>query len=250
MELKFCSSRICRMLYISRKFLRSGILAVQRGFSTIAPHTAAAGIPVQVNAYYAARGIDITNFKIFAEMQQEFTPKSVTVTLTKDQNKYISIFKYGSVVFFNIPDDEHVEYLRQIQSVAISPIAEGLQHTDNYRVLVHENLDKPSVIKAEHVNIRALDQNNLAIVGTVMAQTVALDYYGIEVDKMLESFMKMNIKIQETGNFDALSTQELHRLIASNNSVITTVLSKVYCDPSCTCCHFCYKFTMNDALLF
>jgi uncharacterized Rmd1/YagE family protein len=186
------------------------------------------GVLVPVVAYYAARSIDITNFtKIFGSAPQQFTRKSVTVTLKPDENRYISIFKYGSVVLFNVPKEDHVQYLRQIQAVAVSPIAEGLQKTDSYRVRIHENLEKPSVIRAEHVNIRSLDNKNLDIVSTVMAQTVALDYYMLEVESLLESFMKMNLKIQETGNFKDLSPKELYRLIASNNTVITNVLSKV-----------------------
>jgi hypothetical protein len=57
------------------------------------------------------------------------------------------------------------------------------------------------------VNIRCLDDNNLVIIGTVMAQTVALDYYAVSVEKMLEAFMKMNRNIEETGNFDQLVSQ-------------------------------------------
>jgi len=67
----------------------------------------------------------------------------------------------------------------------------------------------------------------LTIVGTVMAQTVALDYYAVAADRMIESFMKMNLKIEDRGNFNELKIVDLHKLIASNNSVITNVLSKL-----------------------
>lgn len=43
-----------------------------------------------------------------------------------------------------------------------------------------------SVVKAEHVNISNLDRHNISIIATVMAQTVALDYYQESVDRMLE----------------------------------------------------------------
>ena len=60
-----------------------------------------------------------------------------------------------------------------------------------------------------------------------MAQALALDYYAIEVDRQLEIFMKMNQNIRSTGDFRALSDQELFKMVASNNIVITNVLSKV-----------------------
>ena len=155
---------------------------------------------IPVDAYYAARGIDITRFTQVFEGKQHFTSKCVTITLNKPDKRHISIFKYGSVVLFNVPKEDHVEYMRKIQSVAMSPIAEGLQKTDSYRIKITPGLDKPSVIKAEHVNIQSLDANNLEIIGTVMAQTVALDYYMLEVESLLDKFMQMNLKIQETGS--------------------------------------------------
>ena len=60
-----------------------------------------------------------------------------------------------------------------------------------------------------------------------MAQTVALDHYAESVERMIVQFMNMNYKIEETGNFDLLDKKDLYKLVASNNTVITNVLSKV-----------------------
>lgn len=74
---------------------------------------------------------------------------------------------------------------------------------------------------------RHLDRNNIVIIGTVMAQTVALDHYAESVERMIVSFMRMNMKIEQSGNFDLLDKKDLYKLIASNNTVNTNVLSKV-----------------------
>ena len=189
------------------------------------------GVPVMVKAYYLSRSVDILRVhgsQAYVDKKRDFHKKSLTVTIDGSNNQYISIFAYGSVVLFNIPPQDHSEHLRMIRDAAVtSPIAEGLQHTDTFKVVIHAQLDRPSAIKATHVNVRALDSKNIQIVGAVMAQTVSLDYYADRVDKMLESFMKINNKIEETGNFDALETKGLYRLVASNNTVITNVLSKL-----------------------
>jgi hypothetical protein len=50
---------------------------------------------------------------------------------------------------------QHLEHLRLIKEAAvISPIAEGVQHSDDYVVMIQSSLERPSSIKAEHVNIR------------------------------------------------------------------------------------------------
>ena len=55
---------------------------------------------------------------------------------------------------------------------------------------------------------RHLDRNNIVIIGTVMAQTVALDHYAESVERMIVSFMRMNMKIEQSGNFDLLDKKE------------------------------------------
>ncbi len=60
-----------------------------------------------------------------------------------------------------------------------------------------------------------------------MAQTVALDYCEVLVNRMLESFMTVNKKIEETGNFDQLKAKDLYKIVASNNTVISNVLSRL-----------------------
>ena len=65
------------------------------------------------------------------------------------------------------------------------------------------------------------------LVGTVMAQAIALEYYAVELDRQLEIFMKMNANIQSSKNFRNMDDQELIKMVASNNIVMTNVLSKV-----------------------
>jgi uncharacterized Rmd1/YagE family protein len=187
------------------------------------------GVSVNINAYYIARSIDILQIqgKNYMTARQEFQPKSVLIVLNESENQYIAAFKYGSVVFFNIPPSQHMEHLRQLKEACLIPIEESLQHNESFKVVVHKTLESPSVIKSEHLNIRELDRNNLTIVSTVMAQTVALDFHAVAVDRMIETFEKLNMKVQETGSFNSLSSTQLHKLVASNNAVITSVLSKL-----------------------
>jgi hypothetical protein len=42
-----------------------------------------------------------------------------------------------------------------------------------------------------------------------------------------EEFTKINMKIEETGNFDSLDKISLYKMVASNNIIIINVLSKL-----------------------
>lgn len=197
-------------------------------FPTIVPEPSS-GVSVQVKAYYVARAIEINRLHgiLYPSAKQEFQPKCVTIHVNEKLNQYISIFSYGSVVLFNIPEEDHGNHVRMIKAMAVLPISEVMQHNESYKLIIHENLETPSVIHSEHLNIRSLDSNNINIVSTLMAQTVALDYHACCVDKMIERFTAMNMKIEETGKFNALRETDLYQLVASNNSVFTNVLSKL-----------------------
>ncbi len=105
---------------------------------------------MNVKAYHIARGIDITKARnVYGQSPDHFHKKSFTITLDAESNQHISVFKYGSVVLFNVPEGQHPEELRKITELAaVSPIAEGLQQTETYKIIIHERLENPSIIKA------------------------------------------------------------------------------------------------------
>jgi len=186
-------------------------------------------IPVFIKAYYVARGIEIIKIhsSLYPSARKEFSSKMVTVYINESLNQYISVFSYGSVVLFNIPEEDHMHHLRQIRKMSKIPIAEVLQHEEDYKLMVHKELETPAVIHAEHLNIRELDANNVTIVSIILAQTVALDYFAANVDQMIDKFGQLNLSIQETGSFTAIKEKDLYKLVASNNSIFTNVLSKL-----------------------
>ncbi len=195
------------------------------------------GVAVKVTSYYIARGIDIlrvyNNNRLYKDCPQRFDTKGLTITLDASKNQYVSVFTYGSVVLFNVPRAEHQAHISKVmESAIVTPLAtEQGQFTDTYKVMLHADMEnKPSVVKADHLNIKMLDAKNLSIVATVMAQTVALDYYADSVDRMLENFQEMNLRIENmTGRDDNplrnIDKQGLYKLVASNNTIITNVLS-------------------------
>ena len=113
-----------------------------------------------------AREIDIMKISgpFFANAKRDYQKKSVILTLNESLNQHISVFKYGSVVLFNIPNENHLECLNQIKDAATVSISDDEpRFKDDYKIVVNDKLDKPSVVKAEHLNIRVLDKNNITI---------------------------------------------------------------------------------------
>jgi uncharacterized Rmd1/YagE family protein len=186
-----------------------------------------------LKAYYIARGIDILRVHgtSYGSYPTSFQSKSLTITLDAERHKYISVFKYGSVVLFNVPQDEHAEHLFAIQEAANSvTIPPNLQHTEDYQISVDpgtQPFKRGSRMNIhDQIVVHELDSNILQVVGGVMAQTVAMDYYAVLVERMVDTFMSMNKTMGETGKIHE-DRKKMFALIASNNTVITSVVSKL-----------------------
>lgn len=95
------------------------------------------GIPVIVKSYYLGRQIDLQRIQSDAYIssgRKELQSKSVTMTLNATQNMYISVYKFGSVVMFNVPDDKHAEHLHAIKKAVFVSVADEMEHTETYKV--------------------------------------------------------------------------------------------------------------------
>lgn len=237
---KICSSSIARSLICQknsilnhgRRQLSAAANSVLAQTDVVTIPTADVGVPVSVKAYYISKSIDIRRVEsnLYGTTREHLHGKSVTITVDRYLNQYISVFEYGSCVFFNIPTLQHSEHLRRIKEASYFDLnsdgPQQQQHTEDYTVIIHDNLDKPSAIKSDHVNIRILDSNNIVIIGTVMAQSVALDYYAALVDEKLEGFKVKNQYVEKSARlghlvslftFILMDTKEMQFLLKIND---------------------------------
>jgi uncharacterized Rmd1/YagE family protein len=187
------------------------------------------GNSINVKAYYAANSIDLQKAhgrKVFSIGRRQYDQRSTIITIDEQHNQYIAVFNYGSIVFFNVPDEEHEKHLKELRDAKALLDGPLREHTENYKVIIHQNLEKPSVVKAEHLNIRSLNVNNITIIGTIMAQSVALDDLASKVDGMFETFVSMNKRI-DSGQVYSMKAKDILKLVAFTNLVNTNLLSKM-----------------------
>lgn len=187
-----------------RKSGKYGLIAqAQAKYASSSSRNTSAVKAIDVKAYYIARGIDIlrVHASSYGSRPTSFQSKSLTITLDENRKQYISVFKYGSVVLFNVPSDEHSEHLNSIQEAANGvSIPPTLQHTEEYYIMEDNALDKQCKLKShDRLAVKDIDGNCVQIVGGVMAQTVALDYYAVMVEKIVENFMRMNQSMGDSG---------------------------------------------------
>ena len=77
------------------------------------------------------------------------------------------------------------------------------------------------------VTVKDLNMDSVAVISTIMAQTVVLDSYNDTVDELLATFASINSTVKRTGNFTDMEREALFKVVAQNNSLFIDMIAKL-----------------------
>jgi hypothetical protein len=157
---------------------------------------------------------------------------SVVVQLPGDDEndsiRFIAVFRFGSVVFFNVAPRDVSKFVERIKKCSESPVLSGNELKENFCVHVQpEVLEKENVVAGEYCIVQELNMKSVDVISNVMAQSVALDSYNDTVDELLANFETINRQVTETGNLTTVDREKMFRAVARNNSIFIEMVSKV-----------------------
>ncbi|KAL7181544.1 hypothetical protein ACSBR1_040438 [Camellia fascicularis] len=137
---------------------------------------------------------------------------------------YMVVFQYGSAVLFNVEDHEIEFYLEIVRRHASGLLPE--MRKDDYAVK-----EKPTLIEdmqggPDYIVLKNLDTDSIRIIGSVLGQSIALDYFVSQVDGMVEEFTDINRGMEKTGTF-TMKRKKLFQLVGKANSNLADVILKV-----------------------
>jgi uncharacterized Rmd1/YagE family protein len=188
-----------------------------------------------VEAFYAAQTIDLaplaasdlaTNVTRRKFNKDNLLLELSSKTAQNDSNpSYVAIYRFGSVIFFNVSPRIQKTMLQAIKKHALEPLAQGLEQKDTFIVCVMPNVPR-SQVTSEHCIVPNLNMNAVAVISEVMAQSVALESYNEIVDSLLEKFAILNSTISRTNKMD-LDKKMLFSKIAQNNRIFIDLISKI-----------------------
>lgn len=172
--------------------------------------------------------------------------------------RFVSVFRFGSVVFLNMPDKEAValtERIRQLSTDTVEPGQERREHfgilvqpdddesngtSDLYRYHRHEQQQHPTnnnaivmdlppeqIVTGDYCIVREIDLNGVAVISNILAQTVALDSYNDTVDRLLSQFAAINSNVRGSGHFKHSDKNFLFKTVAQNNAIFIDMISKI-----------------------
>jgi uncharacterized Rmd1/YagE family protein len=181
---------------------------------------------IRLHAFHAAHAIDIINVltKVFRDLPIRHSFGKMSVLMELPDEQYICVYRFGSVVFFNVPMKEIKKWLTDIKLHGNKVIASGFERKEHFEV--RKSNARPAVTGTYCV-VPELNMNAVAVIGNILAQTVALDTYSDTVDALLTEFASINAAVNDVGNFEVSKKSHLFKVVAHNNSIFIDMISKL-----------------------
>lgn len=194
-----------------------------------------------VSAIHIAQTIDVfpvlsTLFARDAIRKQLFQKNSAVVQLPTAQEtdppKYVAVFRFGSIVGFNLSPRELVSMVEDIKKHSTEPVLHGFERKESFGVLLQPQAvldpeEHQPIVTGDYCVVEELDMNGVSVIAHIMAQTVALDSYNDVVDDLLAGFAKINTGVAKSGKFQRLDKEFLFKTVAQNNSIFIDMISKI-----------------------
>ncbi|KAK7393098.1 hypothetical protein VNO78_21552 [Psophocarpus tetragonolobus] len=150
--------------------------------------------------------------------------KGSGIFLSGSNGCYMVVFQYGSIVLFNVPEHEVEGYLKIVKEHASGLLPE--MRKDEYEVREKPALSTWMQGGLDYIMLQYLNIDGIRTIGSVLGQSIALDYYGRQVDGMVAEFTDINREMEATGKFK-MQRKKLFQLVGKANSNLADVILKL-----------------------
>ncbi|KAK9283667.1 hypothetical protein L1049_011919 [Liquidambar formosana] len=166
----------------------------------------------------------MTNYVVFKFGNPNPDPNVLGASLSQSDCCYMVVFQYGSIVLFNVRDHEIDGYLKIVEKHASGLLPE--MRKDEYEVIEKPTLNTWMQGGLDYIMLQYLNTDGIRTIGSVLGQSIALDYYVRQVDGMVAEFTDINRGMEKTGTF-TMERKKLFQLVGKANSNLADVILKL-----------------------
>lgn len=148
-------------------------------------------------------------------------------SLDQGQPRFVAMFNFGSIVFFNVSEQDIAQVLDKSKLYSKNPIPRGLERKEFFELAIAPYMRNEAYTNSVCAVVKNMNVRNVSIVSNIMAQTVALDSHNDTVDELLSTFESINDTVRTTGNFTSLEKKQLFKIVAQNNSLLIDMIAKL-----------------------
>jgi len=177
---------------------------------------------VHLQAMYVGKKIDI---KGFLDKYKYYISSKEPYILAYPNNKYIVLYRYGTMVFWGLELEEINHFIGQITPYIIDPLKNPTSET----MLVHVDIKKKGEkVKARggEVQISKLDNEEIGTISEVIARSAILDNYERQVEEMLSEFGEVIDSFSQKGKTSS-STKSLLKKVGMAMKIQHSAVSQM-----------------------
>jgi uncharacterized Rmd1/YagE family protein len=140
------------------------------------------------------------------------------------EESYAFIYNFGSVVFFNVPDEDQKVILDKVKKSYVAQLP-GYTTTDTFSVEV--NGEDKHEVGFNKVVIKDLTYQKARLVSMVVAESAALEYFELIVDDLLERTRQISDSLRTKGKL-IKETKQLVKFIGFCLVTKQDIISNLY----------------------
>ncbi|MBW2971732.1 RMD1 family protein [Candidatus Woesearchaeota archaeon] len=175
----------------------------------------------RLKAVYIAKELPISRLKKALDFSEVSVTKETAVYRLDGTVLYA--YSFGSIVLVDCPADREESVFAKLAAAGM--MLKERPITEEYSVM-EEPKAKQFSVSSSCVAVRKLEQGMLKVISKVLAQSVALESYEDEFDRIEDRFSELNEDLVSHGRL-RLSSREVMRMIARNNTVVEEIVSGI-----------------------
>jgi len=194
--------------------------------SSVTSAVPAQQLPFRIKAIHVSERLKLKDLREkFTRQPLEFSNYEMVVQYAEDS--FLFVYNYGSIVFFNVPEDIQERELSSIQEYRV-PADQG-RATDVFLLEVQESASQSGGAKVyfDRVVVPALSYQAVKIICMLLAESTALEYYEVLIQNLLEKTNTYSKKLQRQGRM-LESTEDLIKFIGLCLDTKQEIISNLY----------------------
>ena len=129
-------------------------------------------------------------------LEPELVPTSASLTIRRGARGYAVLFRYGSVVLFDLTPSEEKKFLAEMARLVFRPLI--LRETERAQLRVDPTA-KDQIDSSGAIIVGALVPEQLQLVADVLAKSVVLGHYESKLDAVFERVEPLATALQNGG---------------------------------------------------
>jgi len=178
---------------------------------------------------YSFQAYHLTEILKLKEIDRLFAEPVITRSSTKlvyreGESGHFFIYRFGSLVFFNIEPPRQTAIVEKIKTI-IGSGKEALITSEELFVDVIK--DRKNEVLFEHVVLDRLTLERIDVLALVLAQSTALEYFEVTVDELLKKSGKITSDLRNKGRM-RMSEREINKFIGFCMLAKQDLISSMY----------------------